>query len=221
MRTLGTGRPRAPGEKHGPTRGHQVPRASHTSLAAVLRCSGLSGCWKAWPRNDETSPRAFPMGVKEKAPPRTEAATARSPVLVTDTGPPPATSRHPLPGDSAARALGRGLRRRARWPRQAGPTGPAVHAPPPSAASPGAAGTADPGPARQPDPRDPVHIKAGERCPHWPHHRNAGGEAAHHGAAEAGASRGLRGGRPWNGTPPHVLVAHLGVRKRARDALTR
>lgn len=86
MRTLGTGQPRAPGEKHGPTHGHRVPRASHTSPAAVLWYSGLSGCWKAWPRNDETSPRAFPMGVKEKAPPRTEAATARSPVLATDTG---------------------------------------------------------------------------------------------------------------------------------------
>lgn len=159
------------------------------------------------------------MGVKEKAPPRTEAAMARSPVLVTDTGLRlqraathcRATPQHvPWGAGSGAELAG--------W---AGPTGPAVHAPPPSAASPGAAGTADPGPARQPDPQDPVHIKAGERCPHWPHHGNAGGEAAHHGAAEAGASRGLRGGRPWNGTPPHVLVAHLGVRKRARDALTR
>lgn len=160
------------------------------------------------------------MGVKEKAPPRTEAATARSPVLATDTGLRlqraathcRATPQHvPWGAGSGAELAGRaGPGRRGllstrlppqRRPRE--PLGPQTQAPHASQ-TPGIPCTS-----------------AGERCPHWPHHRNAGGEAAHHGAAEAGASRGLRGGRPWNGTPPHVLFAHLGVRKRARDALTR
>lgn len=162
------------------------------------------------------------MGVKEKAPPRTEAATARSPVLATDTGLRlqraathcRATPQHvPWGAGSGAELAGcarpgrRGLLSTRlppqRRPRE--PLGPQTQAPHASQ-TPGIPCTSEPGSAALTGPTTET------RAARW----------LITARRRRGPAEGCGVVAPGTGPPPfHVLFAHLGVRKRARDALTR